>query len=293
MSKSPGFQKKLAKHLAKSGVPDSIRRQADIESAARAARLKALASSAEVQKKLAEADALARLNDPKQPLGGLDEEEYIRRARRLHRDLVELVGPSELGDKLIQPLWLANAGKIRPYRELREVRSFINSVLAATHPNAFRRGARLDAHHILEQYTYEQFETDFNLLGWKSPDEMPAILYETEYHIRSPRRLLGIEGGLDAPLRPPSLTKELQALVMTKHKTLEDAIAAYRAYYMKVDALLFTDRRTGTVRKASLSHWKYIGPFFDAKETGLVDRLARLRSLQKPAKKTKSSSGGP
>ena len=289
LATSPGFQKKLVKHLKKSGVPDTVLRQAEIESAARAARLKALASTPEIRKKLADADALARITDPKQPLGGLDMDEYIKRARILYDDLVKLAGPGELGDKLIQPLWLACAGRVRPYRELKEASSFINAVLAATHPNAFRAGARLDAHHIIEQHTFELFKSDFELLGWKSPDEMPAILLETEYHIRSPRRLLGIQDGPDAPVRPNSLTRDLLSLIVKKHTKLEDALAAYRAYYMKAEGPFLVK---GEVVKPSVSHWKYIGPFFDGKD-GLVARLARLRSQQALVKKIKSSSASP
>jgi hypothetical protein len=268
--------KKVQKALAKGGLPEDVLRRAEKEAAARAARRSAAGKSKELADKLAQAEALAKLTDPARPLNGLSLDEYLVRAKRLYEDLLQLAGGDarDLADKLVQPIWLEIAGRIRPYDELREATVFVNAVMAGAHPNAFRAGARLDVHHIIEAHTFEQFRETLEALGYASPARMPAIVLEYEFHIRSPRKLLRLAP--DAPIVAKSLTRELlEKVAAKKFPDLEEALKQYRDFYRKPANIEIEGR------KASLTLWPYLEPFFDDPKTGIIAQLGRLRDKQK------------
>ncbi|NYD36145.1 hypothetical protein [Actinomycetospora corticicola] len=56
----------------------------------------------------------------------------------------------------------------------------------------------LDAHHVIESRWHRFFESEFESLGWKTPDDMLAIAIPTDIHQRelsSLAKRLGVAGG--------------------------------------------------------------------------------------------------
>jgi hypothetical protein len=96
---------------------------------------------------------------------------------------------------------------------------------------------RLDAQHVIEKRTFEVFKKEWNMLGWGSENDMPAMAIMHEWHIPSPKNLPGMEGRMlndDAiPIEDVfSLTKEMEArLPLKDFNTAEDYLKALKKFY--------------------------------------------------------------
>ena len=97
-------------------------------------------------------------------------------------------------------------------------------------------GLRVDAQHIVEQHAFDKFKKDWALLGWASEADMPAIPVMHEWHILSPKNLMGLEDVRlkgDEPIDDIfSLTKQtIDALPLDRYKTAEAYLADLKKFY--------------------------------------------------------------
>ena len=96
---------------------------------------------------------------------------------------------------------------------------------------------RLDAQHVIEKRTFKVFEKEWNLLGWRSIEDMPAMAIMHEWHIPSPKNLPGMRDMKlidDAmPIEDVfSLTKEMERdLPLENFNTAEDYLKALKKFY--------------------------------------------------------------
>lgn len=132
------------------------------------------------------------------------------------------------------------SGKIERYSDLRKETGAFNTIMKYLYPSSPIPDRRMDAHHIIEERLFEKFKSDWALLGWESPNDMPAISLLTEYHIRSlqPGRSLSKESEYLADLAEAksiySLSKELEREIDIKaFKTVEEVLKAYKNYYLR------------------------------------------------------------
>ena len=103
--------------------------------------------------------------------------------------------------------------------------------------SAIYLGLRLDAQHIVEKRVLPKWEEDWALLGWKSEADMPAVPIMHEWHIPSPKNLMGLEGRklLDEAETPIedvfSLTKEMERdLPLEKFKSADEYLSALKKF---------------------------------------------------------------
>lgn len=107
-----------------------------------------------------------------------------------------------------------------------------NGIVRRLYPDDYP-SLRLDAHHLVEERTFERFSDEWRLLGWSSPADMPALPVFYEHHIRSPKRLPGI-GQLGRELDAKSLTQELlKAIRPDREKDAFSLLDAYRGFYSR------------------------------------------------------------
>jgi len=108
----------------------------------------------------------------------------------------------------------------------------VNALLRRLYPEDYS-SLRIDAHHVIEDRTFDKFRSDWKLLGWESSDDMAALPILYEFHIRTPKNLPGIRE-LARQKDVTSLTHELlQTINLNKIKNVDDLISAYRNYYFK------------------------------------------------------------
>jgi hypothetical protein len=132
------------------------------------------------------------------------------------------------------------------YRETYLVNALTRRLYRGPTPSVYKRvtapttdiylGLRIDAQHIIEQRAFAKFKKDWALLGWASESDMPAIPVMHEWHIPSPKNLMGLE---DTKLQTGepiadifSLTKEMERdLPLDKFKTADDYLKALKKFY--------------------------------------------------------------
>jgi hypothetical protein len=95
---------------------------------------------------------------------------------------------------------------------------------------------RIDAQHIIEKRVLPKWKDDWKLLGWVSEADMPAIPVMHEWHIPSPKKLMGLEGTKlldETPIEDVfSLTKEMERdLPLDKFKSAEEYLSALKDFY--------------------------------------------------------------
>jgi hypothetical protein len=137
-------------------------------------------------------------------------------------------------EKLAAVLFDRQSGLIDRYASLRVESDAYNQLVKRLFPGDFP-DLRIDDHHIIEARAYAKFQKTWQLIGWKSSDDMAAIPLMTEFHIRSPKTLLpDIKGGLALKDDFTSLTNILQASVdLNKIKTTDQLLNAYEDVYRK------------------------------------------------------------
>jgi hypothetical protein len=159
------------------------------------------------------------------------------------------------------------AGTVDSYDKLNLETGTFNALVKQLYPKDFP-SLRVDAHHIIEDRTYERFRDTWKLLGWESAEDMPAIPLMYEYHIRSPKRLPRIEE-LGKKKDIKSLSKELEsAIKLDKFTSPEELIDAYMRFYQK-EAI-----------------WKDVRPVLEAVQYEISVRRSRAR-LVRELKKAK------
>lgn len=97
-------------------------------------------------------------------------------------------------------------------------------------------GLRIDAQHVVEQRAFDKFKKDWALIGWLSEADMPAIPVMHEWHIPSPKNLMGMQDTRllhDEPISDIfSLTKEMERdLPLDRFKSAEDYLAGLKNFY--------------------------------------------------------------
>jgi hypothetical protein len=160
-------------------------------------------------------------------------EELLAIMRRADFDKVlRQPGAVRLFEEHAQGLLGKLAGTIDDYTSLGTETSAFNAIVQRLFPKDFP-SLRLDAHHIIEARTFEKFRSEWKLLGWNSAEEMPSIALFYEYHIRSPKRLKGLEG-IAKNVDATSLTQELfKNIDLDKINTADELISAYEAFYSR------------------------------------------------------------
>jgi hypothetical protein len=125
------------------------------------------------------------------------------------------------------------AGVFESYSDLRRETRALNALNLALTPGDYP-GVRFDAHHLIEDRTYEKFAKDWKMLGWNSADDMMASAVPSESHIRSSASKKGLPGFEDRPEALTSLTKRLQdEIPLDKYTSADDLIDAYVAFYRR------------------------------------------------------------
>jgi hypothetical protein len=168
--------------------------------------------------------------------------QYHHAARELER-LLETMSTQQLRqhhpilERHGQLMYDQLAGTIDDYDSLKIETGTFNDILRKLYPKQAGTHEVLDAHHIIEERTYEMFKDTWTLLGWDSPGKMPAIPLPREYHRRSPKRLQSI-GKLAQEVREgkgvSSLSQELIKNVdLTKIKSPEELIDKYVEFYTR------------------------------------------------------------
>ncbi len=124
------------------------------------------------------------------------------------------------------------AGTSDSYDDLLAETKTFNALIKRLYPDDFP-SLRIDAHHIIEGRAYENFAETWKLLGWESANDMPAIPLLYEFHIRSPKRLTGMQE-LVKKGDITSLSRQLLTTIkLEKINSPEELIKSYIAYYSK------------------------------------------------------------
>jgi hypothetical protein len=171
------------------------------------------------------------------------------------RQLLKLKGPRGKIDKHARDSMQNLSGVVERYGDLYRETYTLNALTRRLYPGRTTIGftksgvpikgpkeylsLRLDAQHIVEQRAFAKKEwgKDWALLGWKSTNDMPAIPVMHEWHIRSPKNLMGMDDVyLDAAEKPIqdvfSLTDEMEkALKLDKFAKPEDYLRALSTFY--------------------------------------------------------------
>jgi hypothetical protein len=179
------------------------------------------------------------------------------------KDLLKVPEGRRILEEHARVLSLQVAGVVDRYSALSSETGLFNGIVQLLYPEDYA-SLRLDSHHVAEERTYTRFRADWELLGWKSPLDMATIAVPYEYHIRSPKRLPGIDQiGKDLDAR--SLTQELlKHIDVNGYRDVFDLLEAYKGFY----------NRNG-LRRAL--------PVLDAIE----NELARRRSVRKIIREVK------
>lgn len=96
------------------------------------------------------------------------------------------------------------------YEDLRHETSALNHLNRVLTPDDYPGGIRFDAHHLVEDRTYQKFAAEWKLIGWQKPEDMMATAIPWESHIRSSASKKGLAGFEERPEALLSLTKRLQ-----------------------------------------------------------------------------------
>lgn len=135
--------------------------------------------------------------------------------------------------KLAAVLYDRQSGLIDRYANLRVESDAYNQLVQRLFPGDYPTNLRIDDHHLIEDRTYTKFQKIWQLIGWKSADDMAAIPLMYEFHIRSPKTLLpGIKTGLDDGTNLKSLTGLLKdAIKLDKINNTDQLLNAYEDFY--------------------------------------------------------------
>lgn len=201
-----------------------------------------------VKESRAKARSLEHIFDPASKVTA-EKEHYLAGVREFKSHLKDLPSPQMLtGKESVKELELMGrtlfdslSGKVDRYSDLEVESSTLNLILERLYPNGPKPDLVAQAHHFIEERTFEYFKDDFALLGWKSTNDFPAITLMMEYHINSmqPGRMLSKELKDLAKLAKSeeiySLTQELIKWIpekeLEKIDKLETLLAKYTAYY--------------------------------------------------------------
>jgi hypothetical protein len=158
------------------------------------------------------------------------------------------------------------AGTIDSYARLDTETGAFNAIVQRLYPNDYP-SLQLNAHHIIEERTYDKFSNDWKLLGWNLADDLPCIPLLYEFHIRSPKRLPGIEKFSKAN-DIKSLSKQLQSSIkLDKIRTSDELLAEYAVFYGRT------------------AIWKDVRPLLTKIDNELARRRAAARLVREMKKK--------
>jgi hypothetical protein len=124
------------------------------------------------------------------------------------------------------------SGSVERYADQAVVTGAYNQIVQRLYPNDYVF-LRVDAHHVIEERTYDKFRAGWQMLGWESAEDMPALPLMYEYHIRTPKHLPGIED-LAKKNDWTSLSADLRTHInLDAIDSPEALLRAYAAYYFR------------------------------------------------------------
>jgi hypothetical protein len=172
----------------------------------------------------------------------LDEEVYRQQLRQLTAfitgpefdQLVKSPREFQQFERLAAVLFERQTNHVDRYAALKAESKAYDQLVKRLFPDDYA-SLRIDDHHIFEARTYDKFKKTWQLLGWKSADDMPAIALMYELHIRAPKQLLP---DINVWVFDEENVKSLTALLLKninldKITTTDALLDAYEDFYRR------------------------------------------------------------